>query len=134
MKEKCYREICNLHKLFEDWFIGRVEETPENFAYLSQVLVENFEIVFPDGRIFSREKIIDFMQKTHGRYANMPFKIEIKNYRERALSPDLHLTTYEEWQVKDGKNEVKLSSAIFQKKDTAPCGVVWLHVHELYLP
>ncbi len=134
MDKKCYDEICGLHKLFEDWFIGRVPETKENFARLGQVLSADFEIIFPDGRIFTKEMIVSFMGKTYGRYAEMPFRIDIKNYRGRTLTEDLHLVTYEEWQVKDGKDEVKLSTAIFRCNEDTPCGVEWLHVHENYLP
>jgi hypothetical protein len=57
----------------------------------------------------------------------------VKEVAVRLLSPQLALTTYEEWQEIEGKVTARVSTAVFKQKANTPNGVEWLHVHETWL-
>ena len=63
-----------------------------------------------------------------------PFRIWIEGFQLRLVSGNLALATYEEWQEVEGQVTARLSSALFQRKENTPNGLVWLHVHETRLP
>jgi hypothetical protein len=47
----------------------------------------------------------------------------------------LVLATYEEWQRQaDGSGSGRLSSVVFRQQPGTPNGLLWLHVHETWLP
>ena len=43
------------------------------------------------------------------------------------------LATYEEWHDLPGAGNGRLSSVLFGEDDEAPNGVVWLHLHEVWI-
>ncbi len=54
------------------------------------------------------------------------------------LPPQIVLATYEEWQKgalnSKPPNNGRVSSAVFLKDRSRPNGLMWLHVHETWLP
>ncbi|MFX0171720.1 MAG: hypothetical protein ACFE9L_07360 [Candidatus Hodarchaeota archaeon] len=62
------------------------------------------------------------------------FKIWIENLTFNAINDKLYLVIYEEWLEIKRKVKRRLSTALFQWKDSLPNKVEWSHVHETWLP
>ncbi len=60
-------------------------------------------------------------------------RIWIENFRLHRLAEDFALVTYEEWQEVGGEVRGRLSTAFFGRREGTPNGVVWLHLHEVWL-
>lgn len=136
MANRAEKEVVDLHQFFEDWFNGKLDNNETEFDRFDAVMAADFEIINPAGVSSSRAGIIDRLQGSHGFQsgATEPMRIWIENVRSRALSGELHLVTYEEWQETEGVTRGRLSTAIFSNKAGTPNGVQWHHVHETWLP
>lgn len=134
MDERCRSEVIQLHQFFEGWSTGKLDPSDENFRRFAEVVAVGFEIISPDGQLMKRDQILSRVRDSHGSRKNGTFRIWIENYRSRLIVNGVQLVTYEEWQETDGEQRGRLSSAIFQHEPDAPNGVVWLHVHETWLP
>lgn len=130
---RCRREVLELHQFFEDWFMGRVGDDDASYARFTSVMAEGFEIVSPKGFVTERALLFDGLRQTHGRNRRTPIRIWIRNIQGRVIAEDLYLVRYEEWQEAYGETTARLSSAILQRREGAPNGVDWLHVHETWL-
>ncbi len=134
MDENCRKDVIELHQFFEDWFSGKLEPSEKNFERFTATVAESFEIISPDGTRMVRDEILERVKNAHGANKDRGFRVWIKNYRGRPIQEGIHLATYEEWQEQDGKERGRLSTALFRTNPDAPNGVVWLHVHETWLP
>ncbi len=131
-----HQEVRELHRFFADWFTGRLEPTAENFARFTGVMAEKFELISPTGARTRRQDLIEQLRGAHGSHRNpsQPFRIWIENIKARALSPGLHLVTYEEWQERENRRKGRLSTALLRAAPETPHGLEWLHLHEVWLP
>jgi hypothetical protein len=136
MKENCQRETEELHKFFEDWFSGVIENSDENFERLSSVIAQGFSLVSPQGVQASRDSLLDSLRDAHASFSgeDQSFKIWIKNFDVAYIAKDILLATYEEWQNVDGEENARISTVLFNRNESAPNGVEWNHVHETMLP
>jgi hypothetical protein len=134
MDDACKKEVIELHQFFEDWNQGKLAKTEEQFRRFSEAVASDFEIISPGGGSLSRAEILGRVREGHGSSRSTDFRIWIENYRGRLISDELVLVTYEEWQSQDGKNIGRVSTAVFRREPDAPNGVLWLHVHETWLP
>ena len=148
MESSCRREIVELHRFFQDWFNGALPDSDDpGVARLTAALAEGFQLISPQGELHDRAAVIEQVRRAHGRWrasgaagaAGTTEKAEkatirIENARVRHLAGDLALVTYEEWQQVDGASRGRLSSAWFRRNESAPAGVEWLHLHEVWLP
>ena len=130
--ELCRREVVALHEFFEDWFTGRLQASDDVFQRFALALDIEFEIVGPGGVAIGRPDLLASLRAAHGAYAET-FRIWIENLEARALSDDLVLVTYEEWQQDAGSPRARRSSAVMQCDPEASGGVRWLHVHETWI-
>ena len=127
------REINEFMHHIEAWANGRIPETEENIARLADVLAEGFMIVRPDARIITREDLLNWFRRSHGREPDI--EVTIKNIELRHQFGDVLLVMYEEWkQVGDALPTGALGSALLRKKEDAPNNLEWAHVHEAELP
>lgn len=133
------REVIDFHRLFEAWFGGRCENSDVYFkTHLRNRLAPDFRIVMPAGRILRGAALLADMRQAHG--TNLQFRINIRNIEVRSLGEDgkLILATYEEWQKNalnsKPPNNARIASALLKRDDAAPNGLIWLHVHETWLP
>lgn len=136
MIDSCRREVEELHAFFQVWFEATVPDDDATFARVAEALAEDFELITPDGRRRDRDTILASIRDGYGDHAGegKEFRIEIHDVRGRLLVDDGALLTYEEWQVSDGSENRRLSSAWFRRVEEAPRGVRWIHLHETALP
>lgn len=136
LPEQCRKEIIELHQFFEDWFTGRLEKSKEAFTRFSDILSPGFAMVFPDGILDRRERVIERVFEAHGIHANNPryFRIWTDRIEARVESPELCLMSYEEWHEDNGQISARLSCAAFAPRAETPHGIEWGYVHETWLP
>lgn len=131
------REIKELHEFFVAWFGGRIANTDE--AYRDGLVARcdpGFMLVSPDGSALELDALARALRDSHG--SNPQFRIQVRNPRVRYELGDVVVVTYEEWQrnalQSTPADNGRLSTAVFRKHAGAPNGVLWLHVHETWLP
>lgn len=136
MIHRCEDEVVELHRFFERWFRGEVEDSPEVFARLSDVLSERFQMITPGGERVERRQVLTGVRRKHAAHRNdrQPYRIRIENLDGRYRDAGVALVTYEEWQEVEGESRGRASSALFREREGTPCGVEWLHLHETWLP
>jgi len=136
MIHRCEDEILELHRFFEQWFRGELDDSPETFARLSDVLSERFQMTTPGGERLERRQLLEGVRRRHGshRGPGRSYRIRIENIEGRYRDAAVALMTYEEWQEVDGRTRGRISSALFRERKDTPCGVEWLHLHETWLP
>ena len=134
MENDCRTEVIDLHRFFETWLTGSLDRTQDEFARLSEVLWADFEMISPSGTRTARKDLLSSVWDAHGVHRDRSFSIRIDNLACRPLADAICLATYHERQAIDGEETGRLSSAVFIRNETAPNGVVWAHVHEVWLP
>lgn len=135
MAETCEAEVEALHAFFEAWFTGERPRTNEELARLEKALGAGFQLVGPDGVVAERSAVIDAVEAGHGaaQSGDAPDRIEVEAVELRFERDDVCLLTYEEHQRTAGQWRGRRSSALFDRADDAPGGVVWRHLHETWL-
>ncbi len=126
------KEIVELHQFFEDWFTGSLKDTDRGFNRLSGVISGDFEIISPSGQTTRRNNLLKAVNQAYA--SRKAYRIWIENVRSRSLGDGLYLATYEEWQEVEGKTRGRLSTVIFRDQPGTPNGLLWLYVHETWLP
>jgi hypothetical protein len=125
-------EVERLHRFFQEWFNGELDDTDAVFAAFESALAEGFHIITPDGQVLSRAEILAMVRGFRGGWQNS--RIWIKECKLRAELGPVALVTYEEWQDVAGEVKGRLSSALFDLGDGRDDSLRWLHVHETWLP
>jgi|GEM_PF-708648 len=124
------REIIQLHQFFQDWYRGN---DAADFKRFDQALSKGFIIIMPDGRVLGRDVIIEAVRGQHD--SDSQAELEIRDVRLHEVHDSTAVFTYQEWQGRGGEPmRGRLSSVVFAFDDDAPNGLVWLHVHETWLP
>ena len=126
-------EVVRLHEVIEAWTTGRLPETYAAFAGFADALGPDFLIINPQGSAEPRGHVVPRFRERHG--ARGPsFRITIDNAALRLTQGDHALVTYQEiWSLGEEPAGTILSSAWLRREDTAPGGVLWLHLHETWL-
>jgi len=126
------REIVELHQFFEDWFIGRLENTDAAFARFAEAMGPGFHIVNPSGRLTARPALMAGLRNAYNTWDKG--RIWIKNVQVRGQYDTISIVTYEEWQAVGEAEGGRLSTVVFNADAKAVNGLLWLHVHETWLP
>lgn len=134
MNSNCEREIRELHAFFEAWYNGAVDDTDDGFSRFGGVMSTDFEIVSPNGGRMDRPTVCRRLRDAHGCAAGASMRIWIEEVTSRQVGANHWLATYQEWQQETGRPEGRLSTALFQMRSSAPNGLIWRHVHEVWLP
>lgn len=136
MRNLCKKEITELHRFFVEWMTGALPRTGEAFARAADVLAGDMTMITPQGEAVACSPLLTALEAAHGVFTppDQTFRIWIENYDCRFVLGDLCLATYEEWQDRTGEVKGRLSTVLFRRRDAAPNGVEWLHVHETWLP
>ncbi len=130
MRQRCEREVVELHRFFEGWFCGRTDD----FSRAEAVLAAEFVLISPRGQLRTREELLGDLSGAKACRQGTSFEIRIGECEVRTVEFGLALVTYKEWQRLDGREAGRLSTALFRVDADAPCGVHWLHLHETWLP
>lgn len=135
MQAQCQREVVELHGFLVDWMTGAVPRSAATFARFADVLADGFALISPRGVITERRPLLRELEAAYAVHGadDVPFRIEVRNFRHRHTQGMLCLVTYEEWQQLSGVATGRLSSAWFRARNDTPHGVEWLHVHETWL-
>ncbi len=126
------REIEELHAFFVAWFRGELPRTPAAFARFTNVTAPEFTLISPDGALIDYVTAVDWIENAHN--SRTHFNIWIDNFRIHQQRDDVTIVTYHEMGARDDGVTARLSTAIFAADDDAPNGIIWLHVHETWLP
>lgn len=133
IEERCEAEIVELHLFLEEWSNAELPDTDKAFARFADVIAPSFLIIDPDGSQAGREPIVEAIRRAHGRWREAPGKIRIENFRLHQAGGGYALATYEEWHDLPGGGNGRLSSVLFGENESAPNGLVWLHLHEVWV-
>lgn len=133
---RCGKEIVELHQFFEEWFNGRIGQDEHSFARFASVLAPSFCMVTPGGVMIAQAEILRrvYAGWASSRGDESPMRIWIENARVIEDSAPIAVMSYEEWQQSKGETRGRLSTAVFRALDSAPNGVIWVCVHETWLP
>jgi hypothetical protein len=130
-RKQVQQEIERIHRFFEDWFNGDVEDSDQAFAAADSSLAPGFTLVSPGGQSFPRAVLLSQIRSAHGsRRGGLRIWIDDLNlhYQERGII----ICGYREWQrVGDDPARGRRSTAVFEDDGDK---LVWLHVHETWLP
>jgi len=136
MEAQCEQEVRGFHAFLRDWLAGAVPRTAESFTRFAGVMDDGLEVISPLGTVTGRDALVDEFESLHGQLAADAdeFEIWIENFRCRWAEGDHAVVTYGEWHRRRGAESARLSTALFRRAEGTPSGVVWLHVHETWLP
>ena len=128
-------EIESLHRFFVRWFSGECPRSDAEFAEGFTVRFEpEFKLIPPAGNLLALEDLSQSVRKGHG--SNPDFRIQIRNVRLQRQEDSLVVATYEEWQrnarASTPPDNGRIATVLFRA--TPNCPLLWLHVHETWLP
>jgi len=126
------REIVELHQFFEDWFTGRLANTDAVFARFADSMAPDFHLVNPSGRLTARPALITGLRGAYNTWDEG--RIWIENVEFRGTYDAISIVTYEEWQAIGEAEGGRLSTVMFKAAASTANGLLWLHVHETWLP
>ncbi|MDX1579100.1 MAG: DUF4440 domain-containing protein [Gemmatimonadota bacterium] len=121
-------EIEALHAFFEGWIGGTLDRSQAAFERLEAALADDFSFVTTSGELLDREAVLEGVRKAHGARAGL--RIAIRQPHLVYDAEDHLAATYEEWQEAGGERTGRRSTVFFGRREGAPGGLVWLHVHE----
>lgn len=121
------REIEDLHDFFERWYQG----DEDDFSRCDSVLADGFTIVGPGGEELGRDAIVQLIRDAHGRGG---LKISTDEHRLVWESDEAVVARYIEVHDQGDEATRRASTAVFRRDDAAPNGLVWVTVHETWLP
>lgn len=135
MREQIEQEVHRLHRFFEQWFVGALEEDDGVFAEVADALAPDFVLISPSGEAIQREDLLPRLRSMHAVRRNSPdeFRIWIESFETRFQSGPLHGVTYEECQRSGDEVTRRVSTGVFRERSDTPFGVEWVHVHETWL-
>jgi hypothetical protein len=127
-----HAEIVGLHEFFQGWLDGTLPPTDAAFARLVDATGDEFTLITPAGDVVTREPLLAQLRAAH---ASRPgWRMWIERAELRFQRGDLTVATYEEWQQAGDAITAQISTAVFCDRPGAPNGLLWLHVHETWLP
>jgi len=126
-------EVVELHRFIEDWSNAVLADSDEVYARFSDALADDFEIVAPDGSLADREATVAGFRGAHGRWRGAPGRVRIEDVRVRVSEEPYVVLTYEEWHDLGAESSARLSTVVLRRADEAPGGVVWVHLHEVWI-
>ena len=132
LEERCRAEVVELHQFLEAWFNAELPRTNETFARFADALDPSFVIIGPEGEASGYSAIVDAVRASYGRWRETPGRIRIENFRLRQSDGGLALATYEEWHELEEESG-RVSSVLFGADEAGPNGLVWLHLHEVWI-
>jgi len=135
LAELAIRETVELHDFFGRW-LRPDPDAPRDIARLAQALAPEFRLIGPDGRIRDRGAVVGWIAGARGS-RGPGFRIDVLNCCPVWQSAEAILLEYVETQYGEEQGRPlttrRLSTALFGRAPSAPCGVVWRHLQETWL-
>lgn len=132
MSDQWISEVIELHRFFESWLSGALEQSSSVFSRFEQALAKGFVMIEPSGQRLQRDQLMDHFWQAYATVPT-PFRIEVRNTTVRELTPSLALVCYEEWQL-GAERTARISSALLRCQNQEEGRIDWLHVQETWLP
>jgi hypothetical protein len=120
-------EVEALHAAFVELFTGRSSDLGRCMA----AFAADFEMVTPEGACLGREAVLAGLRTAR---AGADFRIAVSAIRPIWDRGDWVLLQYVEQQYREGRTTRRRSTALFEARAEAPCGVVWRYLHETWMP
>jgi hypothetical protein len=130
--EPWHAEIVELHEFFQGWLGGTLPATDAAFARLTDTIDPAMILITPAGEVITRDVLLAQLRAAHG--SRPGWRMWIERAQLRCRSGDLTVAAYEEWQQAGDTTTTRISTAVFRNHPGTPNGLVWLHVHETWLP
>jgi hypothetical protein len=131
-REPWHAEIVELHEFFQGWLGGTLPATDAAFARLIDTTDAALLLITPAGEVIPRQVLLTQLRAAHG--SRPGWRMWIEHAQLRCQSGDLLVATYEEWQQTGGTTTARISTVVFRNRPGTLNGLVWLHVHETWLP
>ncbi|MBY5932704.1 hypothetical protein KUV51_06815 [Tateyamaria omphalii] len=123
-------EIRKRHVFFVDWYRGTADLSEMDVT--AACFAPDFRIIWPSGGYLERAPLLTALAKAHNS-TGPEFEIRIDIDHAVALSDDLCLMTFDEYQETANGPNARRGTAVFSRDDKAPNGVVWRHLQETWL-
>ncbi|MCX7341901.1 MAG: hypothetical protein NT037_15525 [Hyphomicrobiales bacterium] len=126
------REIVALHVFFDGWLSGRLEAGEAVFTELREALSPDFTMVGPTGKRLDQAAVLGWLATSRGS-RGPDFRIWIENVGFLLRRGSVQLASYDECQHSAGTDTRRRVTVVFEQKDGARNGLVWLAVHETWV-
>lgn len=110
---------------------GTIPRTEEQLDRLEEALEKRFTFVTTSGQVLAREAIVGAVRESHG--ARPGLRIRLREPRLVHSCKHHVVATYQEWQEAEGERTGRTSTVVLERKEEAPNGLVWIHVHETWI-
>lgn len=130
-------EIDDLHRFFQEWYLGERPKTDEEFARVVGALSDSFSLVTPGGVTIERDELLGLLREAHGERSGEQFRIWVRAVQLRDELGDRLLCSYEEWQETEDGVSARLSTAWFTVRPGEGATrerLRWVRVHETWMP
>jgi len=122
-------EIIELHKFFEGYFLGTLEQG--DLQRLEDALAEDFTFLGPDGSIATRAQTVAAIENGHDHTNSLT--ITVTNAVLLAETEELVVARYVENHELTGASNHRLSTVVFRRDPNGPNGFRWLTTHETWM-
>lgn len=129
--ERAEKEVIALHDYFQQWFRGEIANDADNQARFTNSFDPLCELVSPSGNIDTFLALRQRFLAAHGKFPDA--KVWVSSFVPVNVMPDRILVKYKEWREIDGETNVRMTTCLFSKDDSAPNGVKWTYIHETWL-
>lgn len=121
------REITEVHKVFESYFLG----TSNDLSRVEAVLADDFTFVGPDANSTNRAGTIAALVAGYSHTESLT--IRIADARLVLETDALTVAEYVEEHVLTERTNRRFSTVIFSRAPGAPNGLLWRRVHETWI-
>ena len=122
------REIDELHRFFEAWFLG--EESSLDRA--DSAFAPGFTHIGPDGEYRNRTQVMSMLRD--GRGHSQGIGITTSEHRLVLETAEGIVATYVETHDLSEARNRRLTTVVFVPEPAAPNGLHWLHAQETWIP
>ena len=130
IEELAGREVTVRHAFFADLFAGRMADD------VRDVVERNFDADFyricPDGSVQDRNGLVAMLELARGS-VQADFAIVVDFEDVRALAGEAVLVRYLERQSSSGSQTARRATALFERGEESPNGVIWRFVQETWI-
>lgn len=119
-------EIEALHRVFEAWFSGELDDLHRVRLSLSN----DFTFISPRGDTVGYEQLMEGLEQARG---SRDIRIRIERPHVRWKAAHAVLATYEEWHDHADYSTGRQTTVLLSVEESTPGGLLWRHVHETWI-